>query len=122
LSRAGPYVRIVLILQLRVTLAVAQVLREFLADASKPRYGYDIMTATGFPSGKIYPILARLRRAGWLVREQEDIDPSQTGRPARTLYRLSEQGAEAARSELARLSEQFAPRRIDSTSPQDILR
>jgi PadR family transcriptional regulator PadR len=106
----GTYVRILPMPEARITLAVALVLQEFLEDASKPRYGYDIMTATGFPSGKIYPILARLQKAGWLVREREIIDPSQLGRPARTLYRLSEQGAEAASNELERINQKLVPR------------
>jgi PadR family transcriptional regulator, regulatory protein PadR len=88
----------------RVTVAVAQVLREFLVDPSRPRYGYDLMQSTGFASGKLYPILARLCHAGWLVRTAEDIDPSGEGRPARNMYQLSRQGAEEARLELAALA------------------
>jgi PadR family transcriptional regulator len=56
----------------RVTVAVARVLREFVADASEPRYGYELMQLTGFPSGKLYPILTRLQQAGWVSRERED--------------------------------------------------
>jgi DNA-binding PadR family transcriptional regulator len=93
--------------EVRVTLAVARVLRAFLDDVSKPRYGYDLMRETGFPSGKLYPILARLQRAGWLVREREDIDPSAERRPARTLYRMSPTGVAAARQELAALAAEF---------------
>jgi len=33
----------------RVTVATARVLRAFLADASRPRYGYELMQETGFP-------------------------------------------------------------------------
>jgi DNA-binding PadR family transcriptional regulator len=94
--------------ELRVTLAVAQVLAEFLADASQPRYGYGLMQATGFPSGKLYPIIGRLTRAGWLSREREDIDPAQVGRPARYLYRLTEHGTRMARHELAALQQKIA--------------
>jgi PadR family transcriptional regulator len=94
--------------ELRVTLAVAQVLAEFLADASQPRYGYDLMRATGFASGKLYPIIGRLTRAGWLVREREDIDPAQEGRPARYLYRLTEHGTTMARHELAALQQKIS--------------
>lgn len=90
-----------------MTIAVARVLRAFLDDVSKPRYGYDLMRETGFPSGKLYPILARLQRAGWLVREREDIDPAAERRPVRTLYRLSPAGATAARQELAALAAEF---------------
>ena len=92
-----------------MTIAVAKVLRTFLDDVSQPRYGYELMRVTGFPSGKLYPILARLQRAGWLIREHEDIDPATAGRPARRLYRLSPAGIQAARHELAALTQQLQP-------------
>jgi PadR family transcriptional regulator PadR len=93
---------------IRVTVATAQVLRAFLADPSRPRYGYDLMRETGFPSGKLYPILARLAHAGWLDRKREDVDPAAEGRPARYLYGLTELGTASARHELAVLSERLA--------------
>lgn len=92
-----------------MTLAVAKVLRVFLEDPAEPRYGYELMRLTGFPSGKLYPILARMQSAGWLVKEVEDIDPATAGRPARRLYRLTSSGAEIARIELAELSGQLRP-------------
>lgn len=92
-----------------MTVAVAVVLRVFLDDISQPRYGYELMRLTGFPSGKLYPVLARLENAGWLIKELEDIDPTDAGRPARRLYRLSEQGVEQTRYELAKLSDQLRP-------------
>jgi PadR family transcriptional regulator, regulatory protein PadR len=93
--------------EIRMTIAVATVLRTFLDDLSESRYGYELMRLTGFPSGKLYPILARLQRAGWLIREQEQIDPTALGRPARRLYRLSPEGVQAARRELAALTQQL---------------
>jgi PadR family transcriptional regulator, regulatory protein PadR len=93
--------------EVRVTIAVARVLRAFLDDVTKDRYGYDLMRETEFPSGKLYPILARLQKAGWLDRERENIDPSAERRPARTLYRLSPTGITAARQELAVLAAEF---------------
>ena len=95
--------------EIQITRAVATVLRTFLDDVSEPRYGYELMRLTGFPSGKLYPILARLQRAGWLTREQEAIDPATAGRPARRLYRLSPEGVQAARQELAALTQQLRP-------------
>jgi PadR family transcriptional regulator, regulatory protein PadR len=94
---------------MRLTVAVAKVLRVFLEDTAQPRYGYELMRLTGFPSGKLYPILARLQGAGWLIKEQEDVDPSVVGRPPRRMYRLSPDGVQAARHELAALSEQLRP-------------
>jgi PadR family transcriptional regulator, regulatory protein PadR len=95
--------------EVRMTIAVAKVLRTFLDDVSQPRYGYELMRLTGFPSGKLYPILARLQRAGWLTRQTEAIDPTKAGRPARRLYRLSPEGIQAARHELAVLNQQLGP-------------
>ena len=67
----------------RYPIAVARVLREFLSEPSANRYGYDLMRATSFPSGKLYPILTKLVRLGWLNREREDTDPAEVGRPRR---------------------------------------
>ncbi len=93
----------------RITVAVARVLREFLADPAEARHGYELIQLTGFPSGKLYPLLARLHRAGLLIREREDVDPREAGRPARCLYRLSPDAVESVRHELAALSEQLRP-------------
>ena len=92
-----------------MTLTIARLLRVFLADPSRPRYGYDLMQETGFPSGKLYPTLAKLVNAGLLLREEEQIDPAREGRPARRIYRLSDSGVETARYELAALSQQITP-------------
>jgi PadR family transcriptional regulator PadR len=39
--------------EVQITIAVARVLREFLSEPSADRYGYDLMRATSFPSGKL---------------------------------------------------------------------
>jgi PadR family transcriptional regulator, regulatory protein PadR len=101
----------------RISVSVGQLLREFLADPGKPRYGYELMQLTGFPSGKLYPLLARLHRAGLLIREWEEIDPHEAGRPARCTYRLNPDAAESVHRELAELSDQLRP-----TGPQPSLR
>jgi PadR family transcriptional regulator, regulatory protein PadR len=93
----------------RITVAVATVLRIFLDDVPEPRYGYELMRATGFASGKLYPILARLEAHGWLEARFEEVDPATAGRPARRWYRLTEEGTAAARYELAALHRQLAP-------------
>lgn len=94
---------------IRITITVALVLRQFLDDPGESRYGFDLMRATGLASGTLYVILARLQHAGWLASEQEVIDPAAVGRPARRLYRLTPGGAESARVELAALSERLRP-------------
>ena len=102
----------------RMTVAVAQLLREFLVDPTEPRYGYELMQLTGFPSGKLYPLLGRLHRAGLLVREWEEINAHTAGRPARCTYRLSPDGAESVHRELAELSDQLRPASPQSSPPR----
>jgi DNA-binding PadR family transcriptional regulator len=96
--------------EVRITLAVAAVLRIFLDDIHRPQYGYDLMRQTGFASGKLYPLLARLEGAGWLVKDVEEIDPVVTGRPARRMYRLSARGVPAAQEALAAVKDQLRGR------------
>jgi DNA-binding PadR family transcriptional regulator len=88
---------------MRITVPVAQVLSALLADPTADRYGLDLMQATGLPSGTLYPILRRLRDAGWVVAAWEDVDPVAAGRPARRYYRLTAEGERAARLALADL-------------------
>jgi PadR family transcriptional regulator, regulatory protein PadR len=92
-----------------MTIALATVLRVFLDDVTQPRYGYELMRLTGYPSGKLYPVLARLEQIGWLTKEIEQIDPSHERRPARRLYRISEAGIQAATSQLTALSTELRP-------------
>ncbi|MFI6900317.1 PadR family transcriptional regulator [Nonomuraea sp. NPDC050394] len=94
-----------------VTPKVAQILKQFLEDPSQARYGYDLMQATGQPSGTLYPILAQLKRAGWIEGHQEDIDPSQAGRPRRRGYLLTEIGRLQATYQLTEISNQYRPPR-----------
>jgi PadR family transcriptional regulator, regulatory protein PadR len=94
---------------LRITTAVAKVLRAFLDDPAAPRYGFELMRGTGLPSGTLYPILARLERLAWVTSRSEGIDPLVEGRPARRFYRLTERGRRAAAHELTVLSRDLRP-------------
>lgn len=89
--------------QLRVTTAVAAVLTVFLSEPDGPRYGLELMHATGQPSGTLYPILTRLQQAGWVEGEWERADASEIGRPPRRYYRLTPEGVAAGRAALATL-------------------
>jgi PadR family transcriptional regulator PadR len=91
----------------KVTAAVARVLSCFCADPAADRYGMDLMHDSGLASGTLYPILARLVKAGWLTAAWEDIDPEAAGRPARRYYRLTPDGLAIARTELAALHQQL---------------
>jgi PadR family transcriptional regulator PadR len=88
-----------------------QVLEVFREDPAAERYGLDVMRATGCPSGTIYPILTRLQAAGWLQAHWEQIDPVLAGRPARRWFRLTADGVQCARAELAAYRQRRAPRR-----------
>jgi PadR family transcriptional regulator, regulatory protein PadR len=87
---------------LRMTIPTQLVLRALLTEPSEERYGLEIGTAAGLPSGTVHPILARLEGVGWLISRWEEIDPRAEGRPARRYYRLTPDGLELARSALAR--------------------
>jgi PadR family transcriptional regulator PadR len=55
------------------------------------RYGFDMIDATGLPSGTIYPALRRLEGAGCLASEWED-EKEVEGRPPRCYYTLTPEG------------------------------
>jgi PadR family transcriptional regulator, regulatory protein PadR len=95
--------------ELRMTTAVARVLRAFLENPTTPRYGFDLMRVTGLPSGTLYPILARLERLAWVSSRNEEVDPLVEGRPARRFYLLTDGGLATAGRELAALSRELTP-------------
>lgn len=95
--------------KLRITTSVADVLREFLEDPAAHLYGFDLMRRCGLSSGSLYPILARLEKAGWIVGQFEEIDPTKEGRRPRKYYTLTAEGNHAAARELATLSARFKP-------------
>jgi PadR family transcriptional regulator, regulatory protein PadR len=84
-----------------MTLPTQLVLRAMLDEPACEKYGLQICSAAGLPSGTIHPILARLESLGWLQSRWEDSDPHQQGRPRRRYYRLTADGAERARIALA---------------------
>jgi PadR family transcriptional regulator, regulatory protein PadR len=95
--------------EFRMTTTVASVLREFLEDIDQRQYGFDLMRRCGLPSGSLYPVLARLERAGWIVGKVEEIDAAHEARPARKYYLLTGHGAVEASRELAVLSARLRP-------------
>lgn len=62
-------------------------------------YGYGISQRTSLRSGTLYPILSRLAELGWL--DTKWAEAQQPGRPPRHTYRLTSEGAKAARQHLA---------------------
>jgi PadR family transcriptional regulator PadR len=93
-----------------MTLQTQAVLAVLLDDPSAGHYGLEISKQAKLPSGTIYPMLARLQRAGWVTSAWEDLDPQIEGRPARRLYRLTPSGAERARQAQAETVSRIAPR------------
>ncbi len=69
-------------------------------------YGFDIMDATGLPSGTVYPALSRLERSGFVRARWEDQRKAQhEKRPPRKYYTITRAGKEKLVDAAARLSE-----------------
>jgi PadR family transcriptional regulator PadR len=94
---------------MRKTHALVSVLIAFTDDPVDRHWGYDLAKRTGLRSGVLYPILHRLLEEGWLEDGWED-RASLDGRPPRRYYRLTGEGASAAREVLseARVDARFA--------------
>jgi PadR family transcriptional regulator, regulatory protein PadR len=64
------------------------------AIASRIRHGFDIMDATGLPSGTVYPILGRLERDGYVrSRWESQTTAFREKRPPRRYYEVTATGA-----------------------------
>lgn len=88
----------------RMTLPTALILG---AIAQGSRYGFDIMDATGLPSGTVYPALRRLEGRGCLRSSWEAAAVAlEAKRPRRRVYELTGAGRAvlpSARQKLAAL-------------------
>lgn len=93
----------------RPTRAVLRILKAFLDDLGTAQYGYGLMRETGFSSAKVYQILARLDRAGWLDRFDDPTASPVSGGPPRITYRLQPTAVRAARHLVAEAEREFAP-------------
>ena len=84
---------------MRVTFPTALVLQALLDGH---HHGFDIMDATGLPSGTVYPILRRLDAEG-LVRSrwERDTVARREQRPPRRYYELSAGGRAFAAQAIA---------------------
>ena len=59
------------------------------------RYGFDIMDATGLPSGTVYPALRRMETEGLITsRWESEKKALSEQRPARKYYRITRNGSE----------------------------
>lgn len=84
-------------MKLRRSPQTDRVLAEFLANREQWRYGYDISRNTSLKSGTLYPVLMRLADNGLLETAWEN---TVEGRPARHLYRLTQDGVRFARDQV----------------------
>jgi PadR family transcriptional regulator PadR len=76
--------------RLNLTYPTALVLKALAAGF---HYGFDVMDATGLPSGTVYPILRRLDREGLLESSWEkQTSAQQEQRPPRRYYALTGAG------------------------------
>ncbi|RGE21456.1 PadR family transcriptional regulator [Leucobacter sp. wl10] len=97
----------------RLTPATSDALAALLAHP-EPVWGLLIVKESGRPAGSIYPILERLERLGWVTSEWEA--ESERSGPRRRLYRLTSDGAIAAREAVQRFQEQARPRLVGAPS------
>ncbi len=75
----------------RKTSSLALLLAVFTTDPDAEWHGYSLMRVLGWPSGKLYPLLAALEAGGHLTSRLGE--PTGPGRPQRRLYRLARQDA-----------------------------
>lgn len=81
-------------MSIRLTHATSLILH---ALASGYRHGFEMMDATGLPSGTVYPALRRLERADYLSSVWEaEADARAAGRPRRRVYTLTAAGEKLA--------------------------
>jgi len=72
-----------------------------IADGS--RFGFDIMDATGFTSGTVYPALDKLESLGYVTSKWEDPRRARRDkRPPRRYFDLTNAGATALAAALTR--------------------
>ena len=84
------------------------------ALAQGHRFGFDVMDATGLPSGTVYPALRRLEAMGFVRSAWEDDGRARkANRPRRRNYQLTKTGREQlseAESRYKAVSRLFATR------------
>jgi PadR family transcriptional regulator, regulatory protein PadR len=84
----------------RMSSETLRILGAMLEDPLAWHYGLGLSEAAGIASGTIYPMLARLEKAGWLDSRWEEPAADEENRPRRRLYKLTGHGERAAMAEL----------------------
>lgn len=81
----------------KLSIQTQQVFDAMLQAPVDETYGFELVKATGLPSGSVYPILRRLEDRGWLTAREEAIDPDARRPRYRVYYRLTAEGLRVAR-------------------------
>jgi len=83
-------------------------------------HGFEIMDATGLPSGTVYPVLGRLERDGYVKSRWEAPSIAQREkRPPRRYYTITASGSKALTQSVQHyrnVTSQFGPRGKPQTS------
>lgn len=94
-----------------MTVQTLMVIKVLLDDPLGDHYGLAISKQARLPTGSVYPILARLERAGWVSSDWERIDPVVEGRRPRRYYSLTGFGRQRGRQALEDVQRSvFSPR------------
>ncbi|MGW1807196.1 PadR family transcriptional regulator [Streptomyces sp. NPDC002078] len=93
-----------------ITSQACSILNIFLEAPERPRYGLELMKATGLSSGTVYPVIYRFERAGWLTATPEPIDPQKAGRRRRRAFKITPEGIQGAQMAKAELRHEAARR------------
>ena len=104
----------------RMTAQTLRLLAVLLNDPTNEWYGFDLADRADLKTGTLYPILARLERAGWLKSYWEDVDPQVAQRPRRRLYVLTPTGQKLGGEELLSHLDRLTPtaRRLRHGAPE----
>jgi len=102
----------------KMTTTVQLVLAQFVAEPGADVFGAEITRRTGLDSGSLYPILARLERAGWLLSREEPAEiASAERRPRRRYYRITGAGEAAVEAHVAGSRGRLLGQLLGRTSP-----
>ncbi|MFF1718680.1 PadR family transcriptional regulator [Streptomyces sviceus] len=74
---------------------------DVLYQGAEKLYGLKIAQGTGLMTGTVYPILARLEKAGWVTSVWEEGEGPDVRGARRRFYQLTPMGREHARAALA---------------------
>lgn len=85
---------------MRLSYATVAILQAVTAGS---RYGFDVMAATGLPSGTVYPALRRLEKHGLVRAHWENQETARAAkRPRRRYYETTPNGASVLTEALER--------------------